>query len=95
MPRGPRGEERPADAIGCVVKVARIATGEIEDECAEPVERQRRGGQGGRRSWLRRSVPRLRGRLRRPGGAITLSATAGVGTLYAAQLAICGVEVPK
>ena len=26
MPRGPRGEERPADAIGCAVKVAQIAT---------------------------------------------------------------------
>ncbi len=32
MPKGPRGEKRPADVIGGAVKVARIATGEEEDE---------------------------------------------------------------
>ncbi len=32
MPKGPKGEKRPADAIGTAVKVARIATGEIEEE---------------------------------------------------------------
>ncbi len=31
MPRGPKGEKRPADIIGNAVKVMRIATGE-EDE---------------------------------------------------------------
>lgn len=31
MPKGPRGEKRPADAIGLAVMVGRIATGEIED----------------------------------------------------------------
>jgi hypothetical protein len=31
MPKGPRGEKRPADAIARAVQVARIATGEIED----------------------------------------------------------------
>lgn len=31
MPKGPRGEKRPADAVGLAVHVARIATGEIED----------------------------------------------------------------
>lgn len=31
MPKGPRGEHRPADLIGCAVTVARIATGEAED----------------------------------------------------------------
>jgi len=31
MPRGPRGEKRPADVIGNAVRVMRIATGE-EDE---------------------------------------------------------------
>jgi hypothetical protein len=35
MPRGPRGEKRPADVIGNAVKVMRIATGEIEDETPE------------------------------------------------------------
>ena len=28
MPRGPRGEKRPADVIGAAVMVAKIATGE-------------------------------------------------------------------
>jgi hypothetical protein len=32
MPRGPRGEKRPADLIGNAVKVMRIATGEEEDQ---------------------------------------------------------------
>jgi hypothetical protein len=31
MPRGPKGEKRPADAIGNAIMVAKIATGEIED----------------------------------------------------------------
>ena len=31
MPRGPKGEKRPADVVGAAVMVARIATGEIED----------------------------------------------------------------
>jgi hypothetical protein len=31
MPRGPKGEKRPADVIGNAVHVMRIATGEIED----------------------------------------------------------------
>ena len=34
MPRGPCGEHRPADVIGNAVKVARIATGEEQDERA-------------------------------------------------------------
>jgi hypothetical protein len=31
MPRGPKGERRPADVIGNAVHVMRIATGEITD----------------------------------------------------------------
>jgi hypothetical protein len=31
MPKGPRGEKRPADAIGAAIMVGRIATGEVED----------------------------------------------------------------
>jgi hypothetical protein len=36
MPKGPRGERRPADVIGAAVMVAKIATGEIEDERRDP-----------------------------------------------------------
>src|ERR1700726_1722774 len=32
MPRGPKGEKRPADVIGNAVHVTRIATGEIEEK---------------------------------------------------------------
>lgn len=32
MPKGPRGEKRPADAIGLAVMIGKIATGEIEDD---------------------------------------------------------------
>lgn len=31
MPKGPQGQKRPADSIGAAVMVARIATGEIDD----------------------------------------------------------------
>ena len=31
MPRGPGGERRPADTVGCAVTVAKIATQEIEE----------------------------------------------------------------
>jgi hypothetical protein len=31
MPRGPKGEKRPADVVGNAVHVMRIATGEIDD----------------------------------------------------------------
>ncbi len=32
MPRGPKGEKRPADVIGNAVKIMRVATGEEQDE---------------------------------------------------------------
>jgi hypothetical protein len=31
MPKGPKGEKRPADVIGAAVMVMKIATGEIEE----------------------------------------------------------------
>jgi hypothetical protein len=35
MPRGPKGEKRPADVNARAVMVARIATGEIEDKMTD------------------------------------------------------------
>lgn len=32
MPKGPKGQKRPADVIGNAVTIAKIATGEIEDD---------------------------------------------------------------
>lgn len=31
MPTGPKGQKRPADAVGLAVLVAKIATGEVDD----------------------------------------------------------------
>ena len=31
MPKGPRGEKRPADVVGAAVMVARISVGDTED----------------------------------------------------------------
>jgi hypothetical protein len=36
MPKGPRGEKRPGDVIGAAIKVARIATGEEQDDIPTP-----------------------------------------------------------
>lgn len=36
MPRGPKGEKRPADVIGNAVHVMRIATGDIADTVPTP-----------------------------------------------------------
>jgi hypothetical protein len=35
VPRGPKGEKRPADVIGNAVHIMRIATGEIEEALTE------------------------------------------------------------
>ncbi|MGJ8535877.1 MAG: hypothetical protein ACSHW2_01870 [Parasphingopyxis sp.] len=35
MPKGPDGQKRPADVIGATIKVAKIATGEEENEKLE------------------------------------------------------------
>lgn len=47
MPKGPRGEKRPADVIGNAVHVMRIATGEIDERLptrTAAAELGRRGG---------------------------------------------------
>ena len=35
MPKGPKGQKRPADVIGNAVKVMQIATGEAEEDIAD------------------------------------------------------------
>lgn len=51
MPKGPKGQKRPADVVGNAVRVMQIATGEAEEEyeAKEPknqaaVELGRKGG---------------------------------------------------
>ena len=48
MPRGPKGEKRPADVIGAAVMVGRIATGEIEEPRGKAPKRARGGLRGGK-----------------------------------------------
>lgn len=43
MPRGPKGEKRPADVIGNAVHIMRIATGEIEDTPSKAPKRAKGG----------------------------------------------------
>ena len=50
MPKGPKGEKRPADVIGNAIRVAKIATGEEPEELTDDgkdkaaVSLGRRGG---------------------------------------------------
>jgi len=47
MPRGPKGEKRPADVIGAAIMVAKIATGEIEEENTATKSGRTRSGRAG------------------------------------------------
>ena len=49
MPKGPRGEKRPADAVGAAIMVARIATGEEADTRELSSAAAELGRKGGRK----------------------------------------------
>lgn len=49
MPTEPRGQNRPVDTVGNVVRVAEIATGEIEETPPKPWGKTRSGKAGGTR----------------------------------------------
>jgi hypothetical protein len=49
MPKGPRGEKRPAEVIGAAVKVMRIATGEEEEDAPKNTLLSDAGRKGGNR----------------------------------------------
>jgi hypothetical protein len=46
MPRGPQGQRRPADVIGCAVMVGRIATGDVTENLTNPSGKVRSGKAG-------------------------------------------------
>ena len=46
MPRGPQGQKRPPDVIGAAVMVAKIATGEIQEQLDSPSGKARSGRTG-------------------------------------------------
>lgn len=64
MPKGPNGERRPADANACAVMVAKIATGEAEDEMTAP-----RGSAGGKARAERMSAEQRKEIAERAAGA--------------------------
>ena len=77
--RGPQGQERPTDTVGCAVKVARLATGEMRLEMICQSRRNHRGSTKadlpGPRSSLPPSDRKSLGRRRPHGGARTASST--------------------
>ncbi len=73
MPKGPKGEKRPADVIGNAIKVARLATGEEVEELTDDgkdkaaVSLGRRGGKARAESMTpeaRKAVARAAARKR-------------------------------
>ena len=62
MPRGPNGEKRPADAVGCAVMVAKIATGQIEDDLPSAT---RNGGLKGGKGRAKTLTPERRSEIAR------------------------------
>ncbi len=48
MPRGPKGEKRPADAIGNAIMIAKIATGEIDEPSVATQAAATLGQRGGK-----------------------------------------------
>lgn len=63
MPKGPKGEKRPADAIARSIKIAKIATGEIEedkDDDGKDKAAQSLGRRGGKARAAKMSPERRR-----------------------------------
>ena len=70
MPRGQRGEKRPADVIGMSLKVMRIATGEeTEDSNHAKSAAAKLGSQGGGKARAAKMSPERRREIARKGAA--------------------------
>jgi hypothetical protein len=70
MPKGPRGEKRPADAVGLAVLVGKIATGEVEDTRDDPSkEHHSRGGKKGGAARAAKLTPEQRAEIARKAAA--------------------------
>lgn len=48
MPKGPKGQKRPADVVGNAVHVMRLATGEIEETPVQSAAQAKGGKRGGK-----------------------------------------------
>ena len=73
MPRGPKGEKRPADVVGNAADVMRIATGEVEDRPDEPTPDKDAAaaalGKRGGAARARKLTPEQRAEIARKGAA--------------------------
>lgn len=65
MPKGPRGEKRPADAVSRAVMIAKIATGEIEDEREELTSAAAQLGRKGGKKRAENMTPERRAEIAR------------------------------
>ena len=65
MPRGPKGQKRPADVIGAAVKVMKIATGEVEEDTDDGKEYARKGGKKGGKARAKTLTPERRSEIAR------------------------------
>ena len=68
MPRGPNGEQRPADVVGCAVTVMRIATGE-EEETGHKQPGKRKGGSLGGKARSNKLTSEQKAEIARKGAA--------------------------
>jgi hypothetical protein len=55
MPRGPKGEKRPADVVGNAIHVAKIATGEAQEEYEDKPEKNAAAAELGRKGGRKRA----------------------------------------
>lgn len=69
MPKGPRGEKRPADVIGSAIMVAKIATGEVEDEREELASAAAQLGSKGGKARAAKMSPERRAEIARKAAA--------------------------
>lgn len=72
MTTGPKGEKRPSNPIESGIMVARIATGDIEEEYVEtpkPTPKRAKGGQKGGKARGKALTPEQRSAIARRGAA--------------------------
>jgi len=67
MPKGPQGQKRPADVIGCAVMVAKIATGELEPDV--PMSGRMRSGKAGAEARMNKTTATQRSEIAKKAAA--------------------------
>lgn len=60
MPKGPTGQQRPGDVVGAAIKVAKIATGEAEEDRPRGKAYTIKGGKAGGPARAQRLSPEQR-----------------------------------